>query len=273
MGIIWDQTQKFAHHDFANSDCIKYIQYAECHRNDEPEYDQFGIRCKHFDDINDQDEFGSTVLIICGKINRDNFSRTEAAKHLIDAGADVNLQDNFGRTALMRSKYADFTNLLIQRGADISMVDEVGKTALFPYDFYQSSYEPLIVDHLVAAGSNVNHTDKEGRTALMCSLNIELSEKLIKHGADVNIKDRQGYTALMHIVELVSVHSESEEELLKLADLLILNGANVDKFINSNTVVMRPKIKSHLENQFLIKSADVSEHKHTFNQSNIKARI
>lgn len=51
---------------------------------------------------------------------------------LLSRGADVNLQDNMGCTALMRVAYAGFdelVKLLVKNGADTKIVDKDGRTA------------------------------------------------------------------------------------------------------------------------------------------------
>ena len=56
----------------------------------------------------------------------------QLAKLLLSKGADVNLQNVFGHTALMRGCYrsaADVVDVLLAHGADPSLVDVQGRTA------------------------------------------------------------------------------------------------------------------------------------------------
>lgn len=243
------ETQRFADIEFTTENCRNFINCAIEHRKEVVEYDEDGFIYNYFEDVNSQDDYGSTVLMICGKINRDNFSRIEATKMLIEAGADVNLFDDCKRTALMRSKHVDFTEFLLKNGADFNAVDCDGKTALFPYSFYLSSYDPAIVDLLVTAGANVNHQDFEGKTALICSLNLKLSERLIANGADVNRHDKDGLTALMNFAYAL----EHDDAMLKHIDLLIKSGADISEILNSTTVIIKPNIRSYIENASLNK--------------------
>ena len=60
-------------------------------------------------------------------------------------GADINLQDEMGCTALMRAAYSGFEeliNLLVNNGADTNIKDKDGRKA---YDYYitKSSNEEI----------------------------------------------------------------------------------------------------------------------------------
>jgi len=75
----------------------------------------------------------------------------EAAMVLLDAGAEVNACDDFGRTPLMRAvidSHADFVRLLLSRSADYDHRDKVGRSC---DAFGQSyNYDPSI-RRLIAA--------------------------------------------------------------------------------------------------------------------------
>jgi hypothetical protein len=75
------------------------------------------------------------VTPLISAVNSDN---VEIAKLLIDAGADLNVQDIRGNTALLRTLSTPYTNeakteiakLLIDAGADLNVRNKKGKTAL-----------------------------------------------------------------------------------------------------------------------------------------------
>ena len=78
-------------------------------------------------DVNIQDHFGQTALI-CAAV----YGWAETVKMLLDARADIDIQDKFGRTALMMAAawgHTRIMELLMQAGADISIGDNDGKTA------------------------------------------------------------------------------------------------------------------------------------------------
>ena len=68
---------------------------------------------------------------------------------------------------------------------------------------------------LLGAGADINHQDKEGRTALILAAAIWIAKNdavklLIWAGADINRQDKVGRTALVYAA------SEGKEEAVKL---------------------------------------------------------
>ena len=99
----------------------------------------------------------------------------EKANELLKAGIDVNAQDNFGETLLMKAVVSSFWM------GDLNN-EGIG-----------------VAESLVAAGANVNAADPNGTTPLMLAserLIPNLAESLLKAGADAKMKDREGRTAL-----------------------------------------------------------------------------
>lgn len=85
---------------------------------------------------------------------------------LLDAGADINAQDEVGRSALMEACIAfkrDTINKLLDRNADVNLFDNNGCTALMraAYGGY-----PSLVEKLIVYGADKDMTDKQGHTAL-----------------------------------------------------------------------------------------------------------
>ena len=104
---------------------------------------------------------GDTLLILAAR-----GGHTEIAKRLIDRGADCDITDNYGMTALRRAAnegHTEIVKLLIDRGADCDIIDNYGMTAL-------------------------RRAIKEGHT--------EIVKLLIDRGADFDITDNYGQTAL-----------------------------------------------------------------------------
>ena len=97
----------------------------------------------------------------------------DAFTFLIDKGADVNLQDHDGYTALhhaVETKNFDAISCLVHNGADVNL-------------FTFSKRTPL----MLACESHIQNMD---------AINF-----LLNKGADVNLQDRRGYTSLHHAVK------------------------------------------------------------------------
>ena len=85
---------------------------------------------------------------------------------LLDAGADINAQDEVGRTALMEACIAfkrDTISILLERNANVNLFDNNGCTALMraAYGGY-----PSLVEKLLSYGADKDMQDKQGNTAL-----------------------------------------------------------------------------------------------------------
>lgn len=99
-------------------------------------------------DVNVKDEDGNTALIIAAI-----FGHNTIAQILLANGADVNAKDNDGKTALMWAAFNGQTaivRLLLSTGADVNIKDNFGKTALMKAD---SSGNTDIVKLLKNAGA------------------------------------------------------------------------------------------------------------------------
>jgi ankyrin repeat protein/beta-lactamase regulating signal transducer with metallopeptidase domain len=134
-----------------------------------------------------------------------------AAKCLIEFGADVNVNNGAPLRNSTRAGQKDMVELLIAKNADVNMG---GRTSLSVAVWVD---RPDIAACLIAAGADV---DAVGWTPLMeapyrCK-GTEMVELLIKAGADVNKQNRNGWTAL---------HSAAEKRE-DIATLLLRNGAN-----------------------------------------------
>ena len=98
---------------------------------------------------------------------RNPYSISQRSSRLfLDAGADINAQDEVGRTALMEACIAfkrDTISILLERNANVNLFDNNGCTALMraAYGGY-----PSLVEKLLSYGADKDMQDKQGNTAL-----------------------------------------------------------------------------------------------------------
>ncbi|MFJ8264095.1 ankyrin repeat domain-containing protein [Rummeliibacillus sp. NPDC094406] len=117
-------------------------------------------------DLDQQNDRGRTPLMIA-TYNHD----VEIAKMLIDLGADVNIQDDMQNTPFLYAAaegYLDILKLMIQAGADPTVTDRYGNTALIP----AAEHGNLDALNLLLNKTeiDVNHINNLGWTALLESI-------------------------------------------------------------------------------------------------------
>ena len=154
---------------------------------------------------------------------------------LLDLGANVNHEASVGRTALLEaagSGSVDVVSLLIEQGADIDHVDSDGRTALLvaagsvtPFEF--PFFPPLIAP---PAGSESLNAAKNGRFGVVSTL--------LEHGSDVNHRDSTGRTALDIATEMLQ--GESSGYFMGYSNSVI-NNPSVIEFFKGIISLLRAK--------------------------------
>ena len=152
----------------------------------------------------------------------------EEIRAAIEAGADVNEEDEHGTTPIIittRCGYrADVVKLLIDHGADIHK----GNPLVWKIIFRDTESVRVLIE----AGADVNNADdymvEEPPIAASCTLDAdfddeipdstEITRMLIEAGADIEARDYQEYTALLRALE----HGYEES-----AHMLLDAGANI----------------------------------------------
>ena len=169
--------------------------------------------------LNKRDVSGTTALMLAALLNY-----FDIVQELIAAGADVNVQNNKGNTALiwvsaqLFAKYKDqnattwsdrrkhvnaaqkiataIVKALIAAGADVNMADNSGKTPLI-YAIENGYTEAA--QALIAGGAYVDSGDNIGDTPLIKASingNLPIVEVLIAAGANVHATNNAGNTAI-----------------------------------------------------------------------------
>ena len=168
---------------------------------------------------------GFTPLMMAARYNH-----LAAVTFLMDQGADANLQDKKGYTALhyvaMCGSSCSFNviNCLIDNGADVNIQSAVDN--LTPLMLACKCRNVYVVNYLLQSGGNVGLHDRYGQTCLQYTVKravdetaFEILSSLIKNGSDVNSRIDNDGTLLM----LVTWHGD-----LKMVSFLIDHGANVN---------------------------------------------
>jgi ankyrin repeat protein len=133
-------------------------------------------------------------------------NQIEAARFLIEAGADVNARDFINDSPYLYAGARGFNEILVmtlENGADLKSTNRYGGTALIP------ACERGHVDNvrtLIAAGVDVDHVNKLGWTGMLEAIilsdggprHVEIVKLLVDAGADVNLADGEGVTPLAH---------------------------------------------------------------------------
>jgi len=152
---------------------------------------------------------------------------------LLQSGVEINTQHpTSGTTVLMIASgyyyYDDLVEFLLSKGANVNLKDSEGKTALL----WASSNSLENAKILIANGAKVNEPTIDGMTPFIQStlgfssgkVPIEMCELLRKNGAKVNTelkrKSAMGWTALHYAI------TNGDAELVKY---LIKHGANFNK--------------------------------------------
>ena len=250
-------------------------------------------------DVNAHDENNDTPLMLaCEGVNKkaiedsvyknsghdvtsSAYNYFDAVSLLIDEGADVNLQDNSGYSALhfaagSTHKYGvainvygfyvniitgdkcpsrmvpsqhnnmKVVNCLLQNGANVDLQDEDGQTALF-HALRNKGIPFGILSSLVKNGANLNTRRKYDKcTPLMsvtqsCGIYEEQLVPvtwLVENGANVDLQDKDGLTALHYACKT--------DNSCEVVSCLIKNGANINACTgNKVTPLMRAAKKGN----------------------------
>jgi len=158
-------------------------------------------------------EYGETALDVAARIGN-----AEAARLLLDVGADPTATNKHGETPLHTAVYdrhADVVELFLSRGADPNARNAYGET---PLHVAALVGDVVIAKLLIKSGADINARDSRGRTPLHHTAlwwrGARAVKLLAESGADVNARDNKGNTPLHAAVENRNIRTI--KELLKV---------------------------------------------------------
>ena len=155
----------------------------------------------------------------------------EVLSCLIENGADVNLSTDKNRTPLMTAceyGHVNTVTFLIEHGANVNLQDWTGLTAV--HYAVRGSQACEILSCLMENGADVDAKTCGGLTPLMIAAergDTKVATFLIEHGANVDLPDKIGATALCYALKCPG-------NLCEVGSCLIENGADINACINYN---------------------------------------
>ena len=208
-----------------NGDYLEQYQFSLLHKN------VLGLSVKsleediepHADSLDSQDRFGDTALIWTAWRND-----IVAARTLLKAGANPNIQNHMGYSALhyvAGHGTLAYVKFLVCAGSDPRLLNYLGENALHslsrPLQTSRSQSEQReIILYLVSTGTEVNQRPHLGGTPLAATAQYNLpiiAATLLDCGADIELQDQDGDNALHN-----ALHYNSEDVIR----LLLSRGAS-----------------------------------------------
>lgn len=188
----------------------------------------------------------------------------QAIEQLISEGMDINIiQPSSGASVLMIASsyfgYEECVEFLISKGANVDLKDNEGKTALLWAA--SNSFENAKI--LVASGADVNESANDGMTPFIQAVfgitsgkvPIEMCELLRENGANINAeltgRNAMGWTAIHYAV----INGDTD-----LVKYLVKHGANINKATaEGSTPLFLAKLEQYDEIIKILKNAGAKD--------------
>ena len=151
-------------------------------------------------DLDAQNNEGDTVLHLATR----RFGSVRAIEALLDAGASTERKDAKGRTPLWYAiflKQEEKALKLLERGADVNCQDETGRTLLH-LAVSSSRISSQLIKHLISANIDVNQPDNNGSLPLSDAVKLGDRNKirlLRSHGAKYELNEPAEQTNSGHV--------------------------------------------------------------------------
>jgi hypothetical protein len=182
---------------------------------------------------------GTTPLMMASRRGFENIVRL-----LIDAGADVNITDRYGRNALEGTTNENIFRLLIESGSNIDNINIEGLTILMTSSIYCDDLNKVKI--LLEYGANINITNHDNQTAL----DIARQNYNDKIHMDINEGLRPGYRiCLESIIELLERAENAQKTLITLDSFI----KSEDKYDPSNSGTLVSEFYTVKDSQKMMK--------------------
>nr|XP_023025928.1 uncharacterized protein LOC111513938 [Leptinotarsa decemlineata] len=191
------------------------------------------ILVKNGCNLNKKTNRRQTALHFATVSNENDESKTLATtQYLVSLGADTNVRDCYGRTALfpaMSHHSPAVAQFLVDQGCDINVADNNGVTLLH----CAAEEDSLkLVKYLIGKNVDIQRRDNTGRTALHYAAkndSIHVVEFLVDQGIDINVSDNNGVT-ILHVV--------AKSRSIEMINFLIDKKCNIHKRDNQGQTLI-----------------------------------
>ena len=170
-------------------------------------------------------------------------------KILKEAGADINVRNDYGITPLMvacsKGTNIDVIDYLVENGAKINQRDKYGSDA-FMYSMANSNIN--VIKHLIDLGADIHTKSGNGENILMAAIDngadLERIKYLLSLGIDINEESKNGEQAISK--------AAYNNPNLDVIDYLVKNGANINFKANYDSGINLISYAANNENEEII---------------------
>ena len=157
----------------------------------------------------------------------------ECVRLILEQGTSPNTRDDTNRTALAYAGNAGVAEILINAGADINTIDSYGKDAfqVILEDRLRGSERFEIEKVLLNAGVNIDYVDKSGDSRLYYaafSSSVDAVEFLLKYGATPHAQLAQNKSPLHAVCWDANYKETNYEPTVQIINLLLNAGIDVN---------------------------------------------
>lgn len=143
-------------------------------------------------------KYSKALMVAVAKGQRDR------VEQLLLSIEDINAQDEFGKTALIiaiENNHDKLATFLLEKKADVNIEDKDSMTALL---LAAKGGHNQLAAKILLKGANINHQNKKGETALILAAQSghdEVVRCLLLNRANTKLKDNSGLAALDHAIQ------------------------------------------------------------------------